>query len=118
MSKKKKFRVVLVFMILTTIPVYAFGQMDGLDMNREFYEKRINHIIECCKSKVKMSSSKHKNINDTGEMALKKATFCENTKLTLIEEMVQTDLAPKDYKVDYFINSKFFQYEKNNLSLN
>jgi hypothetical protein len=117
MMRKLTIIVTLAIGMTTTFPICALGQMDDPDMNIEFYEQQINHIIKCCMSKAKMSSSESKNIRDTGILASKKAKFCKKNKKKLIEEMINIKLAKKDYKVNYFVKSKFFEFEKNSKKL-
>lgn len=110
MNKRKMFVIVLAVVLSTAFTLNAFCQMDNLEKNRKIYEKQINRIIACCESKLRMANSKHENIRMAGKLAFKKATFCKKNKQQLIEEMVETDLSPKAYKIAFFINSEFSEF--------
>jgi hypothetical protein len=107
---------ILAIVLVIVLPIGVYSQMKNTDNNPEFYEKTINQIISCCSSKSLMANSEHENIRVAGELALKKARFCMIYKQQLIDEMVRMDLPPKTYKINYFVNSKFYEIEKNNIS--
>jgi hypothetical protein len=107
---------ILAIVLLTVLPLCVYGQMKNMDNKDEIYEKTINQIISCCNSKSRLANSEHDKIRMTGELALRKAEFCVIYKRLLIEEMIQMDLPPKVYKINYFINSKFYETERNSLS--
>jgi hypothetical protein len=116
MNARNKLPIFLKICILAVFPLCAYGQMMNSVSNHEIYEKTLNHIISCCNSKCSMVDSEHKKIRDAGELALRKAEFCTIYKQQLIEEMAGMNLAPKAYKINHFVNSKFFGFEKNRVS--
>ncbi len=107
---------ILGIVLLTILPLCVYGQMKNMDNNHEIYEQTINQIISCCNSKCRLADSEHDNIRMAGELALRKAKFCMMYKQKLIEEMVRMSLPPKTYKINYFVNSKFYELERNSVS--
>ncbi len=107
---------ILAILLLTILPVCVHGQIKNMDNNHEIYEKTINQIISCCNSKSRLADSEHDKIRMAGELAFRKAKFCMMYKQQLIEEMVRMSLPPKTYKINYFVNSKFYELERNSVS--
>ena len=70
----------------------------------------IDDCINKCKAKIKLSDSRSKNLRKTAAISALKAEYLSANKNNLINQMLETDLQIKKYKVHYFMNAKFFSY--------
>jgi hypothetical protein len=111
MGKKSRFTAITVLVLLIALPLYTSAQLENGNGNRKVYENKIDQIIAACSEKSEMANSKHPNISKIGALAIKKSNFCQNNKQQLIDEMIKANLNPKSYKVNYYVNSKFFELE-------
>lgn len=72
------------------------------------YYARIEDQIEKCDNQSAMRSSKFSNAKKAGEMARLKADFLRNNKGFLVLGMLENRISPADYKIDHYLNSKFY----------
>jgi hypothetical protein len=87
--------------------------VDGQNIQiTKYYENMINEMISKCHSKAQLKESKSANLQSCAAEKLKKANFLSKNKEMLIKEMVEKGIAAKKYKVEYFLNKKFFEYSK------
>ena len=76
----------------------------------KYYENMINEIISKCHSKAQLKESKSVHLQSCAAVKLKKANFLSKNKEMLIKEMVKSAIDAKQYKVEYFLNKKFYEY--------
>lgn len=81
---------------------------DGVDLEA-YYSGVIDKLIAKCKYKTDMRYSKSKAIRDAAMLSCLKTTFYKQNKERLIQAMIQADIGLKRYKVNYFLNSKFYK---------
>ena len=75
----------------------------------KYYNSCIVKKIKNCNSKViLLSSSESKNLQEYAAIQKLKAKFLEAEKDLLVQEMLELKLEPKHYKVEQFLNSRFF----------
>jgi hypothetical protein len=76
----------------------------------KYYENMINETISKCHSKAQLKESKSVHLQSCASVKLKKANFLSKSKEMLIKEMVKKDIDAKQYKIEYFLNKKFYEY--------
>ena len=74
----------------------------------KYYESCIvREIVKCDSKLVLLRTSKSKNLHDYVKMEAQKAKFFKAEKEMLIKEMIEMQLKPKHYKVEFFLNNRF-----------
>ena len=76
----------------------------------KYYENMINETISKCHSKAHLKESKSVHLQSCAAVKLKKANFLIKNKEMLIKEMVKSAIDAKQYKIEYFLNKKFYEY--------
>jgi hypothetical protein len=56
-----------------------------------------------------MWDSRSENLRSCSRLAILKAIFLSGNREQLIREMVANDVAMKAYKVDYYLNKRFYE---------
>lgn len=99
-----------------TILVLSLGSLPALcndnekkDQIKIYYEHIINEKINRCHSKAQLKESKSTNLQNCALMEIKKANYFTANKEMLINEMVKINIGVKKYKIEYFLNSKFYE---------
>ena len=103
-----------ILMILSSVSffkVYADGS------KRQVYMQSLNQLISSCNSKATLADSRSANIRSYCELARLKAEFMIKHKELLIEGMSQIKLTPSAYKIQLFVNSKFFEKRRSAVQL-
>jgi hypothetical protein len=107
---------VKVLNISLIICVFAFmGLLNSIAFSGDheeiakYYENCIvRKILKCDAMLVLLRTSKSKNLKDYAEMKSRKAEFLNAEKDMLVKEMIEMKLEPKHYKVESFLNSRFY----------
>ena len=86
--------------------IAAQSQSDG--NLKKYYEACIAEKIAKCQSKTEMEKSRLKNLRLDAAIAAEKARFLSVNMDVLIEEMTERNVGKKSYKIDAFLNEKFF----------
>jgi hypothetical protein len=95
--------------------VFVFGALTvsgDTEVDREsaaFYANCIDKKITCCDCKGGMWNSRSKNLRHCSRIAILKAIFLSANKEQLIREMEANGVAMKTYKVDYYLNKRFYE---------
>jgi hypothetical protein len=76
----------------------------------KYYENMINEKISKCHAKAQLKESKSVHLQSCASINTKKANFLSKNKDMLIKEMVKRDIGAKQYKIEYFLNKKFYEY--------
>ena len=76
----------------------------------KYYENMINETISKCHAKAHLKESKSVHLQSCAAVKLKKANFLIKNKEMLIKEMVKRNIGEKQYKIEYFLNKKFYEY--------
>jgi hypothetical protein len=104
----------LIILIVCCI-VFAFGAFPvsgDTDVGKDpaaFYANCIDKKITCCDCKGGMWNSRSKNLRSCSRLAILKAIFLSANREQLIREMAANDVAMKAYKVDYYLNKRFYE---------
>jgi hypothetical protein len=75
----------------------------------KFYGACISSEIYKCQAKTYLSKSRSAKLRCYATKASKKATFLQKNKDMLINEMIKNDIGVKPYKIEYFLNKKFYE---------
>jgi hypothetical protein len=75
----------------------------------KFYGACISSEICKCQAKTYLSKSRSAKLRCCATKASKKAAFLQKNKDMLINEMIKNDIGVKPYKIEYFLNKKFYE---------
>ena len=102
--------------IFVTILAFYLGAIPAIckeiDKNsqlKKYYGHFINEKISKCHSKAQLKKSKSKHLQNYAAMEIKKAAFLSENKELLIKEMVKREIGVKQYKIEYFLNTQFYE---------
>ncbi|MGD2100454.1 MAG: hypothetical protein PVG35_23005 [Desulfobacterales bacterium] len=87
----------------------------GLGVDRrepvKIYKNGIIKIIEKCESLAEMlHASKSITLRNYAIVQDRKAQFLDAERQMLIDTMIQTQLEPKQYKIEHFLDEQFYKY--------
>ena len=100
---------VFAFMGLLTSTTFS----DDHEDITKYYESCIFKEIKKCDLKLMLlSKSRSKNLQNYAKMEAQKAEFFKAEKNMLIKEMIETQLDPKHYKIELFLNSRFQEWSR------
>jgi hypothetical protein len=74
----------------------------------KLYEACISCEIQKCEAKTALCKSRSAKLRSCAAKKLKKMEFLKNNKDMLIKEMIKNDIGVKPYKIEYFLNKKFY----------
>ena len=102
-----------VIIIISVVFVFgAFPVSGDTDVGQDpaaFYANLIDKKITCCDGKGGMWNSRSKNLRSCSRLAILKAIFLSANREQLIREMAANGVAMKAYKVDYYLNKRFYE---------
>jgi hypothetical protein len=96
--------------IMSTAPVKA--QSESKDELVKYYENCIVKKIYKCRGKTVLKTSRSVNLQRKADLATRQVTFLTTNKKLLIHEMVEQEIAPKQYKVEYYLNKRFYEMNR------
>jgi hypothetical protein len=103
----------LIPIVLSVVLVFgAFSASGDIEVGQDpaaFYTNCIDKKITCCDCKGGMWNSRSKNLRSCSRLAILKAIFLSANREQLIREMVANDVALETYKVDYYLNKRFYE---------
>jgi len=102
----------LIAALITTIPVKTVGQLQPVDPQKKFYAVCLSEEIVKCQSKTILKNSKSRNLRLTAETAAQKAKFLTLNRKMLVEEMIEQDIDTKRYQIDFYLNKRFYEFNK------
>ena len=85
------------------------AQSESNDQLAKYYERCIVKKISNCNAKVVLKTSRSENLQRKANLAIKQVTFFKSNKNKLIDEMVEQGIEPKRYKVEYYLNKRFYE---------
>ena len=116
MCKSKIHSLLMIILLAALLSSFALSQVSLATNLDSFYGAYIDKCILKCDSKASMRDSKLKHIQQVSARYCLKAAFLLRHKAQLIEELIANDIGTKPYKIDYYLNSRFFNELK--LALN
>jgi hypothetical protein len=75
----------------------------------DIYKNSIEKTISKCNAKIRFIDSGSKNLRQYCQQELQKAEFFNKAKEMLLMEMIESQIDVKDYKIQYFLNSRFYE---------
>ena len=100
--------VTILVLFLGSLPALC-NDIEKNSQTKKYYEHIINEKINRCHSKAQLRESKSTNLQNCALMEIKKANYFIANKEMLIKEMVKSNIGVKQYKIEYFLNKKFFE---------
>jgi len=108
MNKNKGIAVIvfgLFFILALSSQCLSSSEMDMA----EIYKNKIEEQIASCLAKVRFFESKSNNLHQYCLLELRKAAFLSNFRDILLMEMIEEQIPVKDYKIQHFLNSHFYE---------
>jgi hypothetical protein len=103
----------LILIVLSVVLAFgAFSASGDIEVDRDpaaFYANCIDKKITGCDCKGGMWNSRSKNLRSCSRRAILKAIFLSANRDQLIREMAANGVAMKVYKVDYYLNKRFYE---------
>jgi hypothetical protein len=109
----------VIFLAVTMISTGATqiaAKSQSHDDLKNFYEACIEEKIVRCQSKSEMEGSRSKNLRLDAAIAAEKARFLSLNRNMLVEEMIDRKIGQRVYKIDVFLNEKFYNSDTGRLS--
>ncbi len=97
----------LLVLVMSMWALPAAAQMTESEKAKA-YASCIDELIDNCESKSAMMNTKSDNLREDVRIALMKASFYRKNREILIEELAERNVEPKSYKVQHFLNERFF----------
>lgn len=88
------------------------AQTQQVGSKKKLYESYLSEKIANYHSKTNMKNSRSKNLQVDAETAEQKATFLTLNRNILVEEMIERDVDPKHYQIDFYLNKRFYESRK------
>jgi hypothetical protein len=80
---------------------------------KNFYETSITQKIAKCQSKyILLNKSRSENLRQTAETSEEKSKFLMLNKSELADEMIDQGMGQKNYKIEQYLNSRFYELHK------
>jgi hypothetical protein len=106
-------KTLIIFIVCSIVFVFgAFPVSGDTDVGQDpaaFYANCIDKKVTCCDRKGGMWNSRSKNLRSCSRLAILKAIFLSANRDQLIREMAASGVAIKTYKVDYYLNKRFYE---------
>lgn len=74
-----------------------------------YYDNCITKKITNCNAKTVLKTSRSANLRRKSRLATNQVTFFTSNRNKLINEMVEQEIGQKHYKVDHYLNKRFFE---------
>ena len=107
---KTKAMVISVLMVTISL-CFGFNAIGGEisdDERTQVYALLLDRHIARCDAKMGMRTSGLENIRRAAAIATLKGTFARSYRQELIDSMVEEGVEPKDYKVRFYLNERFY----------
>ena len=98
---------VSIFLIAGSLPLTA--QSESEDELIKFYKSCIQKKISNCNAKAILKTSRSANLQKKADLSIRQAAFITANKDMLINEMIDQGVGYKYYKVDYYLNKRFYE---------
>lgn len=85
----------------------AFGGDGSAASLSDYYRAAIDHEIESCLEKTSLQNSRSDQLQRKGHLEASKARFLMTHRDHLVDEMVESDIERKPYKIQRYLNEQF-----------
>ena len=83
------------------------GEVNDTEMTNVYAHLVDRHIAKC-DAKSAMRTSGLENVRRAAAIATLKGAFTKNYREELIDSMIEEGIEPKDYKVELYLNDRFY----------
>ena len=109
--RAKILRIFVLANVLIFAGVYqSAAQSKSNEKLGKFYETYIFETIAKNKSKINLKNSRSENLRRVAGKAEERIRFLTLKKDILVDEMIAYDIGPKPYKMEYYLNKRFYEY--------
>jgi len=91
--------------------IFGFSAMGGETLPTQTtgtYELLLDQYIDKCNAKIEMKNSSLENICRAAAIAMLKGTFANTYKQELVSGMIEEEISPKPYKLQVYLNDRFY----------
>lgn len=108
---KEKAAVYFGVLFLATVVFAAVVNSQGQDPAslRSYYEACVDEAIVICQCKAVRSDSRSVNVRRMAAIAAAKESFLTSHRDQLVGEMLAQEIGLKPYKINYYLNKRFFE---------
>ena len=111
-----KVKALMVIFVSSLMIMLGVGQISAESQSDEhlikIYETCIVKKIAKCQSKTILETSRSENLQLAAEIAADQVRFLSLNKDTLVNEMMEKGIGPKPYKIEHYLNSRFYEVYK------
>ena len=111
-----KVKALMVIFVSSLMIMLGVGQISAESQSDEhlikIYETCIVKKIAKCQSKTILKTSRSENLQLTAEIAADQVRFLSLNKDTLVNEMMEKGIGQKPYKIEHYLNSRFYEVYK------
>ena len=104
------FSLVLVMAVIGAVD--ATAQSLSKNQLAKYYESCIAKKISKCSAKTSLKTSRSVNLRRKAELATNQVIFFTSNKNMLINEMVDQGIGQKHYKVEHYLNKRFYEMQR------
>ncbi len=101
---------IMILSAMVMVGLMLTGPALGGESNRAELEAIVDDYISASEAKSAMLNSSSENIRQAAIRSCLRATFCRNSKSTLVNDLVANRVEPKPYKVHHFLNARFNEF--------
>ena len=94
-------------LIMGSAPVT--GKSESKEKLLKFYESCIQKKISNCNAKTVLRYSRSENLRRKAKLSMQQIEFLTSHQDILINEMFKLGIGYKQYKVEYYLNKRFFE---------
>ena len=102
-----------IILVLFMALMGAAGAVAGPKSNDKlvkFYENCITKKIHNCNAKTVLKTSRSVNLQQKADLATRKVIFYKTHKNELINDMIDQGIGQKQYKVNRYLNKRFYEF--------
>ena len=100
----------MVFTLIGAFPLKGFsGEAEQL---KKHYNDYISQSIAKNQSKASLQNSRSVKLRICGVLCEQKVVFLTNHRETLVDEMIENQIGTKAYKIDHYLNRRFYKMER------
>ncbi|UCE55813.1 MAG: hypothetical protein JSV31_10275 [Desulfobacterales bacterium] len=105
-------RSITIFSVIAFLSLFwstsAVSQQSGTEDLKFLYSAAIDKVILHCKNKTDLRHSRSEHLRRSAALSCMKAAYLKGYKDELIQEMIKADIGTSSYKIQYYLNQRFF----------
>ena len=108
-----KFFITMIVMALALmVALPNTGQAGENEQLKKYYKDYISKCILKNQSKAGLQTSKSANLRSSGALCAQKVAFLTRNRDVLVDEMIENKIGTKPYKIDYYLNKRFYETKR------